>query len=84
MGQEALQQVLERCIAELSACLAAFAGRPHDYDPLPEIPACLLDPLWVDWLTSMRMVGRRRAGEQDGIASVRTTGGAWRFLPQGG
>jgi hypothetical protein len=29
------------------AVVATFLGRPHDCDPLPEIPACLLDPLWV-------------------------------------
>lgn len=29
------------------ACLATFSGREHACDPLPEVPDCLLDPLWV-------------------------------------
>lgn len=29
------------------ACLATFASEPHSSDPLPEVPQCLLDPLWV-------------------------------------
>ena len=29
------------------ACLATFSGRAHACDPLPEVPDCLLDPLWV-------------------------------------
>lgn len=29
------------------ACVATFLGDVHPTDPLPEIPACLLDPLWV-------------------------------------
>lgn len=29
------------------ACLATFQSHPHDHDPLPEIPECLLDPLWI-------------------------------------
>ncbi len=29
------------------AVAATFLSRPHESDPLPEIPECLLDPLWV-------------------------------------
>lgn len=29
------------------ACVATFQSHPHDHDPLPEIPECLLDPLWI-------------------------------------
>lgn len=29
------------------ACLATFSGRVHPSDPLPEVPDCLLNPLWV-------------------------------------
>jgi len=29
------------------ACLATFSSSRHAVDPLPEVPACLLDPLWV-------------------------------------
>lgn len=29
------------------AGLATFASQPHSFDPLPEVPECLLDPLWV-------------------------------------
>jgi len=43
------------------ACLATFLSRPHDSDPLPEIPACLLDPLWV--VPRVNEIKRTRGGE---------------------
>lgn len=53
------------------ALAATFLGRPHDHDPLPEIPACLLDPLWV--VPRVNEIKRTRhsetnEGEQDGEA----------------
>lgn len=29
------------------ACLATFSSHSHPSDPIPEVPECLLDPLWV-------------------------------------
>lgn len=29
------------------ACLATFSSHAHPADPIPEVPECLLDPLWV-------------------------------------
>lgn len=29
------------------ACLATFSGSAHAWDPLPEVPECLLNPLWL-------------------------------------
>jgi hypothetical protein len=46
-----------------AACVATFLGRPHDRDPLPEIPACLLDPLWV--VPRVNEIKRTRRGDQD-------------------
>jgi len=43
------------------ACLATFLSHPHDCDPLPEIPACLLDPLWV--IPRVNEIKRTRSGE---------------------
>ena len=54
-----------------AACVATFLGRPHDSDPLPEIPACLLDPLWV--VPRIQEIKRTRGGEPgDGETPVET------------
>ncbi len=42
------------------ACLATFASREHSEDPLPEVPACLLDPLWV--IPRVKQMKRGRSG----------------------
>jgi hypothetical protein len=42
------------------ALVATFQGRPHDRDPLPDIPACLLDPLWV--VPRLNEIKRTRRG----------------------
>jgi hypothetical protein len=44
------------------ACLATFLSRPQEHDPLPEIPACLLDPLWV--IPRVQEMKRSQRGER--------------------
>lgn len=43
------------------ACLATFSSSKHAADPLPEVPACLLDPLWV--IPRIKDIKRGRHGE---------------------
>lgn len=43
------------------ACLATFSGREHSSDPLEEVPACLLDALWV--IPRVKEIKRGRHGE---------------------
>jgi hypothetical protein len=43
------------------ACLATFSGTAQGSDPLPEVPACLLDPLWV--IPLVKDIKRGRSGE---------------------
>jgi hypothetical protein len=54
-----------------SACLTTFQSRQNVEDPLPEIPACLLDPLFV--IPRVLEMKRTRAGtgeaEKPGLAS---------------
>jgi len=45
------------------ACLATFSGRSHAGDPLPEVPACLLDPLWV--IPRVKDIKRARLGTSE-------------------
>lgn len=49
------------------AVVATFLGRPHDRDPLPHIPACLLDPLWVVPRINEIKRTRRDAAEESSI-----------------
>lgn len=43
------------------ACLATFSSDEQDSDPLAEVPACLLDPLWV--IPRVKQIKRGRSGE---------------------
>lgn len=43
------------------ACLATFSSQAHDRDPLPEVPECLLDPLW--FVPRVTEIKRGRSGE---------------------
>lgn len=43
------------------ACLATFSSEQHASDPLPEVPDCLLDPLWV--IPRVKEIKRGRSGE---------------------
>jgi hypothetical protein len=43
------------------ACLATFSSEAQESDPLPEVPECLLDPLWV--IPLVKDIKRGRSGE---------------------
>lgn len=43
------------------ACLATFSSDSHASDPIPEVPECLLDPLWV--IPRVKEIKGGRCGE---------------------
>ena len=43
------------------ACIATFSGKKHDSDPIPEVPECLLDSLWV--IPRVKEIKGGRCGE---------------------
>lgn len=43
------------------ACLATFSSDVQASDPIPEVPACLLDPLWV--IPRVKEIKRGRSGQ---------------------
>lgn len=44
------------------ACVATFFSSRQAEDPIPEVPACLLDPLWV--IPRVKEIKRGRCGEE--------------------
>lgn len=52
-----------------AACLATFASQIHPQDPLPEVPSCLLDPLWL--IPKVLEIKRTRRAEVEGEPAAR-------------
>jgi hypothetical protein len=70
-----------------AACLATFLSTPSQHDPLPEIPACLLDPLFaVPLFSGIHRPGRTNpsradAGEPPPLAASQPEPSAQRWSP---
>jgi hypothetical protein len=53
------------------ACLATFSGSAQESDPLPEVPQCLLDPLWM--IPRVKEIKGAAGGDQPPAAHEPTT-----------